>query len=255
MTHAMEKGHTPIMPFDEYGSPENPTLLLLHGAAATDTFCHQYVFADYWHLVVPHLPGSGRAMDRVYDPEETMADLVALIRALGTEKIVVMGHSLGGELAVGLVARHPELFSRAVFLSAWVCASDKSIRTYTRIARWSNASLRYKWLLRWQAKYWGYTPEQAAFMVDYASRITPEQYVAWFNRRIRLDELSGYASVSIPMLAVCGSKEVAEMRHSLAELGRRNSNCQTKVIEGVNHDFPLRAPERINPIVRAFLEG
>lgn len=243
------------MPYDQYGDPANPMLLLLHGAAATDTFCHQYEFQDRWHLIVPHLPGSGRAVDRVYDPEETLTDLVALIQALGTEKIAVMGHSLGAELAVGLVARHPELFSRAVFLSAWVCASDKSIRTFSRIARWSSATLHLKWLLRWQARYWGYTPAQSAFMVDYASHITPEQYVAWFNRRIRLDELTGYATVSLPMLAVCGAKEVAEMRHSLAELGRRNPNCQTRVLEGVNHDFPLRAPDRINPIVRSFLEG
>ena len=255
MTQTTEHPNQSALPYDTYGDPSNPTLLLLHGAAATDTFCHQYAFQDRWHLVVPHLPGSGRAMDRVYDPEETLSALADLVRSLAREKVAVMGHSLGGELAVGLVSRHPELFSRAVFLSAWVCASDRSIRTYTRIARWSNASLRLKFLLRWQAKYWGYTPEQAAFMVDYASRITPEQYVAWFSRRIRLDALPGYASVSLPMLAVCGAKEVAEMKHSLLGLGRRNSNCRTLVLDGMNHDFPLRAPERINPILRSFLEG
>ncbi len=255
MTHITEQREPGIMPYDTYGDPANPTLLLLHGAAATDTFCHQYEFQDHWFLVVPHLPGSGRAMNRVYDPEETLAALAALVRSFHTNRVAVMGHSLGGELAVGLVSRYPELFSRAVFLSAWVCASDKSIRTYTRIARWSSTTLRMKFLLRWQARYWGYTPEQAAFLVEYASRITSEQYVAWFSRRIRLDELPGYASVSIPMLAVCGSKEVAEMRHSLVELGRRNPHCRTRVLDGLNHDFPLRAPDRINPILRAFLEG
>lgn len=34
------------LPYDTYGDPSNPTLLLLHGAAATDTFCHQYAFQD-----------------------------------------------------------------------------------------------------------------------------------------------------------------------------------------------------------------
>lgn len=32
--------------YDEYGSREKPTILLLHGAGALDTFCRQYCFAD-----------------------------------------------------------------------------------------------------------------------------------------------------------------------------------------------------------------
>ena len=31
--------------FDEYGNRENPTILLLHGAAALDTFCMPYCFS------------------------------------------------------------------------------------------------------------------------------------------------------------------------------------------------------------------
>jgi hypothetical protein len=30
------------MVFDAYGDSKNPTLVLLHGAAALDTFAHQY---------------------------------------------------------------------------------------------------------------------------------------------------------------------------------------------------------------------
>ena len=45
--------------YDEYGNKENPTILLLHGAGALDTFCRQYCFSDKYHLVVPHLAGAG----------------------------------------------------------------------------------------------------------------------------------------------------------------------------------------------------
>ena len=242
-----------MMHFDQYGNPANPTLLLLHGAAATDTFCHQYVFQDRFHLVVPHLPGSGKEVDKTYDPESTLTVLLEVVRHIGKEKIAVMGHSLGGELAVALVARHPECFSRAVFLSAWVCSSEKSIRLYTKLAKYTCATLKWSGLIRWQAKYWGYTPEQAEFMVDYSRRITPEQYLSWFSSRVHLDDLPQYGQVRIPMLAVCGSKEVAEMKNSLAELGKRNPACKTMLLEGVNHDFPLRAPDRINPILLDFL--
>ena len=55
--------------FDEYGERKNPTILLLHGAAALDTFCNQYCFSMQYHLVVPHLHGAGKSADKVYDPK------------------------------------------------------------------------------------------------------------------------------------------------------------------------------------------
>lgn len=32
--------------YDEYGKRDNPTILLLHGAGALDTFCNQYFLAE-----------------------------------------------------------------------------------------------------------------------------------------------------------------------------------------------------------------
>ena len=68
--------------YDEYGSKENPTIMLLHGAGALDTFCRQYCFSDKYHLVVPHLAGAGKAATEIYDPEKTTEELFMLIKSL-----------------------------------------------------------------------------------------------------------------------------------------------------------------------------
>ena len=44
-----------MIQYDEYGDPRQKTILLLHGAGALDTFCHQYEALGNYHLVVPHL--------------------------------------------------------------------------------------------------------------------------------------------------------------------------------------------------------
>lgn len=240
--------------FDEYGDRDKPTILLLHGAAATDTFCNQYCFQETYHLIVPHLYGSGKEIDKVYEPQKQLEALVELIKSIGKEKIIVMGHSLGAELTVALVSKYPDFFSKAIILSAWVCASEKSIQTYTKIARYSQFTLKIASLVRWQANYWHYTKEQAEFMVEYAKKITVEQYTAWFSHRVKLDELPEYNAIMLPVLAVCGTKEVAEMKKSILELGKRNPNCRTIMIEKANHDYPLRKPELLNPILLDFLK-
>lgn len=241
------------MYYDEYGKRENHTIVFLHGAAATDTFCNQYCFQDKYHLVVPHIYGSGREVAETYEPDKTIKALSELIKGLGKDKVTLIGHSLGGELAVAMVSQYEYLFDKAVFLSAWVCATQKSIDRYVKIARYSSFALKFGWLIRLQAKYWNYTKQQEDFMVEYSRKITPEQYAAWFKNRIFLEDQANYSSIKIPMLAVCGKKEVKEMISSTKELGRRNPNCKTIFLDNANHDFPLRQADLINPILLDFI--
>lgn len=101
--------------YDEYGSKENPTILLLHGAGALDIFCGQYCFSDKYHLVVPHLAGAGKAAAEIYEPEKTVEELFTLIKTLHKKQIGIIGHSLGAQIAILLVSKRPELFNFAVF--------------------------------------------------------------------------------------------------------------------------------------------
>jgi pimeloyl-ACP methyl ester carboxylesterase len=240
------------MYYDEYGQTENPTIVFLHGAALTDTFRNQYCLQRYYHLVVPHLYGSGREVAEAYEPEKTLVALAALIRNLKKEKVTLVGHSLGGELAVALVTQYEELFDQAVFMSPWVCATQKSIDRFVRMAKWTRVASKLPFLIRLQARYWRFNKEQEDFLVEYTKKIAPDQYVAWFRDRIFLDQQSGYADVKIPMLAVCGDKEFGEIKDSVAELGKRNKNCQTIFIKNGKHDFPLRMPAITSPILINF---
>ena len=87
-----------MIQFDEYGNRNNPTILLLHGAGALDTFTRQYCFANKYHLVVPHLPGAGENAHIPYLPAETISLLHELIKSLHKENIGVVGHSLGAQI-------------------------------------------------------------------------------------------------------------------------------------------------------------
>ena len=241
--------------YDEYGNRENPTLLMLHGAGAVHTFAHQYSFQDKYHLIVPHLFGNGLETDQPYEPEAVVSALVELIESLGEEKIHIMGHSMGGELAVALVAKYPDYFDKAVFMSPWVCSTEKSVANYVKMAKFSAFTLKFRFLLKWQAKYWHYNEEQTEFLVTYGPKITKENYIAFFANRVKLNDLEGYPDVKIPMLAICGNNETLEMKISIEELGKRNPMCKTMILPGVTHDFPLRNPDDINPILLEFFGG
>jgi len=165
----------------------------------------------------------------------------------------VMGHSVGAQLAVKLVSEHESLFSRAVFLSAWLISTDANMRLFAAMAKMSYGAIKNASLLRMQAKYWGMTAEQTEKLVAYSPRITKETYVGFYANRINLKDLTGYSAVTIPMLAMCARGETAEMKQSLNALGEQNTNCLTVVFPQGSHDFVMRNYELLNPMLLDFL--
>lgn len=238
--------------FDEYGDRHNPTILLLHGATAVDTFTQQYQALHNYHLVVPHLYGAGESVTVPYEPNKLIKEIIALIQSLNKPQIIVMGHSIGAQLAVMLVSKHPELFSRAVFLSAWVIPNEKSIRMYCKTAPLTVKLLRYKWIVNMQAKYWNYTKKQAQYMADYAQKLTVENYQAFFKQTLNIKDFPQFYDVKIPMLAICGQRESKDIKNSLALLAQHPC-CETIVLSKAGHDFPMRCAAELNPILERFL--
>lgn len=91
-----------------------PVLLLIHGLAGQVlNFTHSLLgrLAQDFRVVVVDRPGSGYSLR----PDETSASLAAQARiisrfcqALGLEHPVVVGHSLGGAVALALALDHPD---------------------------------------------------------------------------------------------------------------------------------------------------
>jgi pimeloyl-ACP methyl ester carboxylesterase len=90
-----------------------PPLLLLHGASLWWRYFLPVLtqLSLRWHTIAPDLRGhghSGRVADG-YRIEDFAEDSLALVRNLLSEPAVLLGHSLGGLVAIQLAAQHPGL--------------------------------------------------------------------------------------------------------------------------------------------------
>lgn len=98
-------------------------LLLVHGGGydtAAASWC--LAFGDHArrHVVAPDLPGFGGSRGvRIAGPAAATADqLVDVLDALGLDKVVVCGVSMGGEIALQLAVRHPDRVAAVLALAA-----------------------------------------------------------------------------------------------------------------------------------------
>ncbi|KQZ26117.1 alpha/beta fold hydrolase [Caulobacter sp. Root1472] len=97
-------------------------LLLLHGGFGTMDMFGPVLgrLAAGRQVIAVDLYGHGRTAltDRPIDPIAMGDDLAVLVRALGFERVDVMGFSFGGMVAFRLAAQHPEVVGKLVLASA-----------------------------------------------------------------------------------------------------------------------------------------
>jgi len=140
--------------FSSTGSPvDSQVVLLIHGFAGTpeSDFAGQIPhLRTRYRVLAPHLHGYGRSTQRtsytVTYYREDVADMIALLDALGVDRVLALGFSDGGIVGLLLAALHPQRVSAIAVLGAQPSIDAQNV-----------ASIRH-WLLEaplseeWQAQ-------------------------------------------------------------------------------------------------------
>lgn len=105
--------------YREYGyySDQRPTLILLHGLLGASSNWHSIArrLEDRFHLIVPDLRNHGRSHHTETMSYPAMAlDLAGLIDDQGLDSVLLVGHSMGGKVAMWLALTQPGLVSGLV---------------------------------------------------------------------------------------------------------------------------------------------
>lgn len=114
----------------EHGDPAGVPVLMLHG------------YTDSWHsyeLLLPHLPHALRATaisqrghgdssrpEADYDPRDFAADVTAFMDAIGIDRAVIVGHSMGSAIAQRFAALHPHRVIALVLIGAFMNPGDNA---------------------------------------------------------------------------------------------------------------------------------
>src|SRR5918994_1174009 len=124
-TAPVRTGYAPVnglnMYYEIHG--EGPPLVLLHGAfSAIGTSFHNVLpaLAETRQVIGLEMQAHGRTadIDRPLSPEQMADDTVAALEHLGVEKADFFGYSMGSDVALHVVVRHPDVVRKLVLASA-----------------------------------------------------------------------------------------------------------------------------------------
>src|SRR5579871_3250045 len=112
------------------GDDNDEPIMLIHAFASQSSSWAQVAVAlarRGFRVIVPDLRGHGRsAWTDSYALDDFEQDLIDLVDALKLQRLSLLGHSLGGHLALRLAMRLPERIDRLVIEAAPVPPRDEA---------------------------------------------------------------------------------------------------------------------------------
>jgi len=244
-----------------------PAVMLLHGLSATHANWEHALpaLAERFRVIAPDLPGHGRSAkpDAPYTVDFYAGVMRSLGRALGVSEAIVIGNSLGGQIAIELGITCPT-WTRALVL----VAPAAGFGTVARTLGWTLDVLARPRLLRLALPralelcfHDGSLPAWTLRRRLLAERLEHDDFPE-FARAVRrsivgalaVDE-EAWARLAQPTLVLWGREDRFLPLARSAVLLRAVPHARLVVLEGCGHLPMVERPEAFNRVTREFLDA
>ena len=242
---------------------EGPAVIFLHGiGGGADSFLPLMDLPGY-RGIAWNMPGYGDSPAGVWPPSFAWLSLslAGFIGALGTKKVHLVGHSIGGMVALEHAVRRPEQVAsltligtapafggrddafRHAFLKARLAPLDAGL-TMVEMAAEAAPTL--------------VGPEAGP---DVISRVgaalgqVPE--ATWrgiLECLVTFDRRDDLGAVAAPVCLISGSRDTNAPAKTMARMAEKMPGARYHELVQVGHMIPQEAPDRVRTILRAFLK-
>jgi pimeloyl-ACP methyl ester carboxylesterase len=211
-TAPVRTGYAPVnglnMYYEIHG--EGQPLVLLHGAfSAIGTSFHNVLpaLAETRQVIGLEMQAHGRTadIDRPLSPEQMADDTVAVLEHLGVEKADFFGYSMGSDVALHVVVRHPDVVRKLVLASAAYTLSGVHPGLMDGLAEMKPEMMFGS---PWHEEYMRIAPR-------------PEDFAVLFEKKTQMDrELEDFSAAAIsaikaPTLLVIGDSDLVRPEHAV----------------------------------------
>ena len=238
------------MYFEVYGA--GTPLVLLHGGMLSIRLNFAGLIptlAKHHQVIGVELQGHGRTadIDREITPAALASDVIALLDHLGIEKAHVLGHSMGGAVAMELAVTAPDRLLSVVPVSVTVRPDGmhEDLRDPSRFATSSRLPTQQDFA-EFREEYERLSPHPEHFD-EFLARLSASNadLQGWSDEQL--------AGIRSPLLHVLGDHDFTTVEHA-ALMQKLIPGSQLAVLPGTTHMQATRRADLLLPMLAEFLD-
>jgi pimeloyl-ACP methyl ester carboxylesterase len=265
--------------YADWGNERAPPLILVHGGL---DHCRNWdaiarELQPHFHVVAPDLRGHGDsewAKGSSYSLADHVYDLARLVRFAALQDAVIVGHSLGGMIALAYAGTYPDRVSRLVVLDGAFLSQSQSPPIHEQMSRWVDQLDRIaeqeprgfrtieEAAQRLSSRNKRLTPEQALHLAGHGVRQCADGSYRWkfdHHQRARApyrlspgDYIGLWSRITCPTLLMWGSESFVPDPEA-AELLGHFKQAELKKIAGAGHWLHHDRLDEVSTALRLFV--
>jgi len=244
------------------GPESAPLVVLTHGATADHTMFDDQVpaLAKHYRVLTWDVPGHGlsQPLPSDFGMLRLVGDLLALLDHIGIERAVLLGQSMGGNLAQEVVFAHPERVSALALID---CTDN--FQKLSAVEKAALASARplfalypFATLKRQSAESSAQRSESQARLAAMIERVADKHaFVEIFMRTTGALHYEPEFRIPCPVLMLMGEQEkLGNIAKTMPKMAQREG-VDLVVVPGAGHCSNMDEPEFVNAEILRFLDG
>ncbi|MGK0186663.1 MAG: pimeloyl-ACP methyl ester carboxylesterase/membrane protein DedA with SNARE-associated domain [Verrucomicrobiales bacterium] len=233
--------------WNEEAGANAPVLVLLHGSPGDANTYSEMVLSlkQRYRLIIPDLPGFRGSSHSIadYSTAAHAHEVIQLLDDSGINRAHLVGYSMGGGVALDMVALAPERWDSLVFLSSLGVQELELLGDYTLNHAVHGLQLAALWLIQEGTPHFG-RMDNAWINVAYARNFFDTDQRPFRSILERLQQ---------PMLILHGTDDRLVPCHAALEHHRIVPQSELVTFEGDGHMMVFTDPERlVDPMVEFF---
>lgn len=231
----------------EYGNQNPETVILLHGGGLSWWNYRDVaqLLSDRFRVILPILDGHADSDAPFTSIEDNAARIIAHIdEHFGGKVLAVGGLSLGGQIAVEMLAQRPDICRFALLESTLVKPSKLTHALIKPAFGMSYGLIKQKWFAKMQAAYLGIPQKLFDDYYRDTCKISKEDMIAFLQSNSAYSIKPALRDAQAKVHIVFGSKEQSSIRTSGKQLNHTILGSTMEVLPGYNHgDLSLNHPQ------------
>lgn len=248
-----------VLYYKEDGEQNEQIILFLHGGGVGGWMWDKQVqyFKEKYHCIVPDLPGHGRSNETEFiSIKDCALQLIHLLQEKQEDKkLIVVGFSLGAQIAIQMLSQFPNLIDYAMINSALVRKVSFGKEMVKPSIKLTFPLIKFRFFSKLQAKQLYIGPNLFEKYFKDSTRMSLDTLTIVLEENMSFQLPNSYSDVKAKLLITVGEKERKVMKNSAIDLLSKQDKSKAITITGIGHGIPLAAPEFFNDILENWLEG